>query len=532
MQSPSTDTAIKHLSWKQAKVYKSYIEEIADKNPKYSQLIGGYITSATLQKKINERPKIDRQALVNHLKNQYTRFNALTQNNQSLINSLADENTFTVTSGHQICFLTGPLYLPIKIYQSINLAKEFKRLSPKHNFVPVYWMATEDHDFEEIQSTYIFNKKFAIDNINEQLKVGELSTELIQNVFNTELKDVLNRNEIGESVYNFIADALKNAKDLSHFMFNLCSALFKDEDLIILDADSKILKNAAKPIFKQELEQQGIYKSIKSFEKELTQYCDLAIDPRALNLFCFEGKNRYRLDVDGDNIIKAESKEKISIESLLENSENISPNVLSRPLYQEAILPNLAYVGGAAELGYWAELSTTFAEFNLQKPFVVLRNSVLVLGTSDLKKLDKAKLNVEDLFLEDHILTEKIAENDGHNLDQNELKSAFNQYIEKLIAYNTAVDPTLKASAKAHQAEELNYLADLKKDLKKRILQQNETTVNQLIKLKENLLPKGKLNERKNNLFEYIIKYGWDFLPQLKEASGSQSTGLSVLHTQ
>lgn len=530
MLHPLTETKIEHIAWDKTKVYSSFVEEIAKENPEHAPFVGGYITKQSVLDKIKQRPTIDRKALLAHFTEQYTRFGALSDKNKALIQSLESNTTFTLTTGHQLCFLTGPLYLPIKIFQTINLAKKFKSFAPDHNFVPVYWMATEDHDYEEIRSAYIFNKSFSIDSINDQLKVGTLDSDLIKNILEGDLHDVLCRNDIGESVFNFIKKALEASSTLSEFMFTLCHQLFEDEDLLILDADSKLLKEAASGVFTQELNNQDIHKSVMTFESKLKPFTDLSITPRNLNLFAFEDNKRYRLDVEEGVLKNVDTNSEIKPETLLANVENISPNVLCRPLYQEAILPNLAYIGGAAEMGYWAELTETFDVFGLQQPFVVLRNSVMVLGSNEVNKLEKSGLDLVDLFLEDHILNEKIAESNGHNLEQGDIMQAFQEYIDTLLPYVTDVDVTLKSTIMAHKAEEMKYLKELKKDLKKRILTKNEQSVQQILKVREQLLPHRKLNERKINVFEYIVKYGWDFLPKLKEASGAESTGLAVLH--
>lgn len=530
MQHQLTETKIEHIAWDKTKVYSSFVEEIAKENPEYAPFVGGYITKQSVLDKIKQRPAIDRKALAAHFTDQYNRFGALSEKNEALIKSLESESTFTLTTGHQLCFLTGPLYLPIKIFQTINLAKQFKSLASEYNFVPIYWMATEDHDYEEIKSAFIFNKPFSIDAINEQLKVGTLNSDLIKNVLDGELKDVLCKNDIGESVYTFIKKALEASKTLSEFMFRLCQQLFENEELLILDADRKILKEAASAIFKQELDNQDIHKSVMAFESRLKPFADLSISPRNLNLFAFEDNKRFRLDVEDGVLKNVDANTDIKAEALLANVENISPNVLCRPLYQEAILPNLAYIGGAAEMGYWAELTETFEVFGLQQPFVVLRNSVMVLGGNESNKLGKSGLDLVDLFLEDHILNEKIAESNGHNLEQGDIMEAFQGYIDALLPYATDVDVTLKSTIMAHKAEEMKYLKELKKDLKKRILTKNEQSVQQILKVREQLLPNRKLNERKVNVFEYIVKYGWDFLPKLKEASGAESKGLAVLH--
>ena len=316
------------------------------------------------------------------------------------------------------------MYLPIKIFQTINLAKKFKELAPEFNFVPIYWMATEDHDYEEIQSTFLFDKKVSIDNINEQVKVGTVDASVIQQVLQSDINEILCRNEVGAELYQMIQKIFKKSKTLKEFMFHLCRKLFGEDDFLILDADSSLLKQSANEIFKRELNEQIIQQSVLDYEPTLNKYIPTSISPRNINLFAFEGNHRFRLELDNGNVVNADTGNNIDVDDLLSHPENISPNVLCRPMYQETILPNLAYIGGAAELGYWAELTSAFQNFELQQPFVVLRNSVMVAESKDLEQLKEVNMSFENLFLPQHELTDKLLNKSGTNLDFNEIENA------------------------------------------------------------------------------------------------------------
>jgi bacillithiol biosynthesis cysteine-adding enzyme BshC len=521
---------LENLTWDKLRVYSPFVEQIANRNAEYEQFVGGYINKESLLNKIQNRPKVNRLALVNHFKEQYQSFEALNSENEKLIDSLSDESTFTLTTGHQICFLSGPMYLPIKIFQTINLAEKFKKLVPNCNFVPIYWMATEDHDYEEIQSTFLFDKKVSIANINEQVKVGTVPVSAMKQALRSDVNEILCRNDVGAQLFQIIQKLFKKSATLKEFMFHLCRELFGADEFLILDGDSEQLKHCAKDVFEKELNQSAIQTSVAEFESVLGDYMPTSIKPRNINLFAFDGNQRFRLELVEGNLVNADSGEDIDRERLLASPENISPNVLCRPLYQESILPNLAYIGGAAELGYWAELTTAFKNFDLQQPFVVLRNSVMVTDNQDLEQIQSLGIKIEDLFLREYELTDKLLLNNGTNLDFTEVHSAFESYIDTLLPLSEKIDYTLKAHIEKHQAQELKYLKKLKKDLKKRALAKDENRVSQLLKLKDKILPNGKLNERKTNVLQYVIEYGWDFLPKLKAASGSESEGLAVIH--
>lgn len=522
---------MKNITWDKVHVYSSVVEHIAKRDSNYEKFVGGYISEDSLRQKISSRPKIDRAALVEHFKAQYQSFTALNESNLALIESLIDDNTYTLTTGHQLCFLSGPMYLPIKIFQTINLAQKFKAMLPEYNFVPIYWMATEDHDYEEIQSTFLFDKKVSTDAILDQVKVGTISSNVIKSVLGKDVNEILCRNEVGSELYQIIQKIFKKSKTIKEFMFHFCHKFFGGDSFLVLDADSAILKNCAKSIFEKELQHGVIKNSVNDFEEELNEFTSTSISPRNINLFAFEGDHRYRLELENGEIVNADNHVTVDVKALLNKPENISPNVLCRPFYQEAILPNLAYIGGAAELGYWAELTNTFKNFELQQPFVVLRNSVMVAEQSDLNSLEQAHIEIEDLFQAEHLITDKLLALNGTDLNFDPSVEAYTKYMEMLLPMAEQVDFTLKAHLEKHQAQELQYLKKLKKDLKKRALAKEEVQVRQLLKLREKMLPNGKLNERKTNVLQYVIQYGFDFLPRLQAASGAESEGLTVLHT-
>ena len=519
---------MENLNWDKVGVYSSFVEHIANRNAEYERFVGGYISKENVLSKIQSHPGVNRSALVQHFTQQYKSFGVLNTVNKQWIDSLANENTFTLTTGHQICFLSGPMYLPIKIFQTVNLAKKFKQWLPEFNFVPIYWMATEDHDYEEIQSSFLFDQKISIDNINEQVKVGTIDVTVIKKALFGELNETLCRNDVGAELFQLIKTIFQKSKNLKEFMFHLCRKLFGEDEFLILDADSPVLKQAAKEVFEKELKQ-SIRETVEEFEPTLNSYTNTAINPRAINLFAFDGNHRFRLEMENGKVVNADSGEIVNGESLLSHPENISPNVLCRPLYQESILPNLAYIGGAAEIGYWAELTSTFQRFDLQQPFVVLRNSVMLVEKAEINQLKALDLSLTDMFLPDHEITNKLVAKLGMDIEFDDIYANLDLYIGKLTAMATQVDVTLKAHVEKHLAEELKYLKKLRKDLKKRALSKEKVRVDQLMKLKNKILPNGKLSERKTNVLQYIVEYGWEFIPKLKSASGAECEGLAVI---
>lgn len=322
-----------------------------------------------LEKK-NNFDNTKRETLVAVLQKQYLNVetSVLTQQN---IEALNNSNTFTVTTGHQLNLFSGPLYFLYKIISTINLTTELKAKYPTYNFVPVYWMATEDHDFEEINYFNFKGKKFRL-NKESTGPVGRLSTDGLADfldVYKLELGSSTN----SETLKKLFENAYVSHSNLADATRFLANALFSDYGLVILDADNTDLKRIFIPYVKEELLHQSSHKLVLETAEKLNEYT-IQVNPREINLFYIEDNLRERiLFEDGKykvNHTKIEFSES-EILTLLENHpEKFSPNVILRPLYQEVILPNLCYIGGGGEIAYWLELKSFFESAQVTVPML------------------------------------------------------------------------------------------------------------------------------------------------------------------
>jgi len=175
------------IPFRETNYFSSLICDYLDENPKLKQFYNRFPNIDNFKEQIQEKQSsysnLNRKTLIDILNSQYSKIESskLTQKNIEL---LFQENTYTITTGHQLNLFTGPLYFLYKIISAINLSKQLRKKYPNQNFVPVYWMATEDHDFEEIN---YFNYKGKKIHWNRESKgaVGELSTKGLDEVFNS-----------------------------------------------------------------------------------------------------------------------------------------------------------------------------------------------------------------------------------------------------------------------------------------------------------------------------------------------------------
>src|SRR5690606_7900716 len=343
------------------------------------------------------------------------------------ITALEDSNTFTVVTGHQLNLFTGPLYFLYKIVSTVNLCKQLTKQYPGNSFVPVYWMASEDHDFEEINFFNFNGKKFQWQGpgtIEQGGAVGAYPTQGLDSVLE------LFASELGKGIQaQVLVDLFRKAyiehDNLTDATRYLVNELFSDQGLVILDASDLELKRLFIPQMRQELFEPTSQTTVEKTISELNQVdpsYKIQVNPRAINLFYLDKGSRERIvetetgyGVNNTNINWSHQE----LEEHLNNfPDRFSPNVMTRPLYQEVILPNLCYIGGGGELAYWLELKGFFNAQKVPFPMLLLRNSALIISQKQSDKLEKLNISTKQLFLDKNsFINSKIREISNIDID-------------------------------------------------------------------------------------------------------------------
>lgn len=457
-----------------------------------------------------------RKVLVATLEKQYTSIDtsSTTLNNIQLLNH---SNTFTVTTGHQLNLFTGPLYFLYKIVSTINLCKQLKNEYPEHNFVPIYWMATEDHDFDEINYFSLHGKKISW-NANSSGPVGRLSTEGLEKVFDIFELEIGHGNNANNLKDLFKKAYLEhsNLADATRFLAN---ELFKGEGLVIIDADDSDLKKQFIPFVKKELLEHASFKKVSETIKKLKDYA-VQVYPREINLFYVEDDLRERIVFENGKYEVLNTKRTFSEDELLKEVENhpekFSPNVILRPLYQEIILPNLCYIGGGGELAYWLELKSTFDENQVTFPILLLRNSVLLATEKQEKRLSKLDLNWSDLFkTQQDLINQQVQKISQFTIDFSAQKEILKKQFEHLHQIATQTDPSFVGAVKAQETKQIKGLENLEKRLLKAEKRVHQDLLNRIITLQNELFPNQSLQERKANFSEFYVEYGQELIEKL-----------------
>lgn len=504
----------------------------------FSKLICDYLAEdETLKPFYNRFPKLEnfkqqllekqqnftdkkRHLLAKHIMLQYGD-NSLSQATLSNIDLLRENNTFTITTGHQLNLFTGPLYFLYKIFSTINLTEQLNNTYHNYRFVPVYWMATEDHDFDEINYFNLFGKKMEWSR-KASGAVGELSTEGLEEV-KQQLKKAFGESKNAKELIAHFSEAYTKHDNLADATRFLANRLFYHSGLVIVDGNDSELKKCFIPYAEMELTENLSYKKVSETTEKLT-HLDYPeqVHPREINLFYLKKNLRERIIEQNGRYFINETQLSFSKEEILnelqEHPERFSPNALLRPLYQEVILPNLCYIGGGGELAYWFQLKDYFNKVAVPFPILLLRNSVLLVPKTLSEKLQKLEVSVEDLFLPQHeLMTKHTRKMSKIDIDFSQQKKFLKQQFAELYELAKQTDKSFMGAVGAQEKKQLNGLDHLEKRLLKAQKRKLSDELERLKKIQEQLFPNQSLQERQLNFSEFYMEYGEILLNRIKE---------------
>lgn len=523
------------ISYQKSGYFSKLIVDYLEQKPELKALYNRFPTLENFRLQIAEKAQeynnnANRNTLVTALEQQYQGFDIseFTQNNISL---LSNTKTFTVTTGHQLNLFTGPLYFLYKIVSTINLCKELKQAYPDYNFVPVYWMATEDHDFAEIN---YFHFKHAKIQWNRESKgpVGRLSTAGLEAVFEVFAKE-LGLGDNASYLKSLFTNSYLKQGNLADATRYLANELFGDQGLVIIDGYDVALKQLFAPFVKQELLQQTAFEKVNQTNEILKDYT-IQVNPREINLFYIEDNIRERIVLE-DGLYKVNQTKLVFTEKEIlalvdSNPEKFSPNVILRPLYQEVILPNLCYIGGGGEIAYWLQLKSNFEANKISFPILLVRNSVLLVTEKQSLKADKLGLSWADLFCNQQgLFNQKTQEFSQFNLDFSAQKEHLKKQFAALHEMASQTDSSFGKAVKAQEVKQLKGLENLEKRLLKAEKSQHADVLERIIQLQNELFPNQSLQERRSNFSEFYVDFGDDYIRKLYDNLKPLASNFTIL---
>ena len=497
------------------------IEKFILKDNKVSKYISSFFSDKNIlvhsKNKSDQFTDYQRKTLIEELTLQYSNVESSKQTLRN-IKLLSNSKTLSITTGHQLNIFSGPLMVIYKIAQVISITNYLNINIKGFNYVPIFWIASEDHDFDEISEVNLKKNKIKWDLDSKNLPVGEIELNNFMKVVSS-YKDAVTDYEFKGKLEILIDESYKKGETLSTATIKFINSLFAKHGLIIFDSNKKVFKKSFIDNFKNEILDSRceidsssqilkIKNDIKSFKPQ--------VNPSNVNFFKITSLGRKRIRKKDKLFIVDDENDYTSgdlINQIETNPELFSPNVLMRPLYQEKILPNVCYLGGPNELKYWMQLKIYFENSNIQFPILKLRTSAFILDKKISKKLSKSDLDIKYFFGKlDDLVNHKIDSTSKLNLSFNSLKTKLiNQFSElREISINT--DESFIGALNAQEKKQLKGLDDLEKKLIKAEKRNYETKINNVKSIFESLHPNNIDQERYLNFGDFYSYKGQEFI--------------------
>jgi bacillithiol biosynthesis cysteine-adding enzyme BshC len=513
--------ACSFVPYKHTGKFQPIVCDYLDQDSFLSPFYRDFPTKENFRQFISDKAKqtTNRPVLVEVLLEQYQNSGILNEGVSYQISKLLDQQTFTITTGQQTGIFLGPFYASLKILSAIKMCEELAISYPDFAFIPVFWMATEDHDVEEISQVWMDGNKLSW-NTAQQGPVGRFSNEGL-----LELTDQLvallgkSADDLKLATVFSKAYSLGTLADATRYIVH---SLFGDKGVLIIDADDKRLKHPFIPIIKQDIFEKVSFNAVESTRKLLEKRYKSQVHGREINFFYLLDGYRNRIvqtqtgySTDDGKYTWLRTELDVEIDS---NPERFSPNVVMRPLYQELILPNLAYIGGGAEIAYWLELKGIFDSYSIPYPALLLRNSAQLIDTVNSHRLRNSKFSIADLFLNKQELENRLAR--GESQDDITLQHEgliISELVERarLIAINT--DISLEKAALNLEKKLKSQLDKFSKKLISAQKRKSFESINRLNALLDHVFPNGSLQERTESVATFIHRHGFVILDELLE---------------
>ena len=471
---------------------------------------------------IRARQQFDtpRAALVQALEQQYAPLEPLkaVQDNITLLQQPA---TFTVCTAHQPNIFTGYLYFAYKILQTIKLCTELKQQYPQYNFVPVYYMGSEDNDLEELGSIYLEGKTLTW-HTAQQGAVGRMRPDGLELLID-EVKKELGYAPHAAELIALLRRAYGEQRNVQDATLCLVHALFGRFGLVTVVPDSAPLKRLYISVMRDELLHQVSHGLVNGTLEKISAHYKVQANPREINLFYLLDDMRERIVQEGDQwkvLHTSLTFNAASLEAELEaHPERFSPNVILRGMFQETILPNIAFIGGGGEIAYWLELQQLFAHYKVPYPILLLRNSLLLIDQLSQQRMEKLGITATEIFKStEDIVNDYVKLHTNASLVLKDEYAAIEQLFDALEEKARSIDVTLIATTASERKKALKSIGKLEHKFLRAEKKKFAWQTGQIRQIKNKLFPAASLQERKENFMPWYAEEGPAFFDRVLAA--------------
>ncbi|MBI1780285.1 MAG: bacillithiol biosynthesis cysteine-adding enzyme BshC [Sphingobacteriales bacterium] len=523
------------LSYAQTGFFSTLVAGYISGDEKLTPFLKHPVSMDGIRQSIESRKQFNtnRQLLVAALQQQYNNI-PVTDAVKENIHKLSSPNTFTICTAHQPNIFTGPLYFLYKILHAAKLADTLKKELPQYDFVPVYYMGSEDADLDELNNITIQGNKLVWQTKQTgavgRMKVDDELLKLIHAI-NGQIAVLPN----GKELEQLFTECYRKGTAIQQATFELVNKLLGEFGVIVLIPDNTDLKKAFIPVVKKELFEGFSHSLVEATADELEKHYKVQASGRDINLFYLIDDKRERIEKNSGQYtissLQLSFTEDEILKELEEHPERFSANVILRGVFQETILPNIAFIGGGGEVAYWLELKKVFEAVNVPYPMLVLRNSFLLMNEEQKRKTEKLELSIADLFkTELELISQLVKKRTANDLSLNNEVASLQKIYNQLKQKAEPVDKTLLPHIESLLTKAQKRVEELEKKILSSEKRKYEAEQRQIQSLKQTLFPNNSLQERVENIAYFYGVYGKQLLNVLYENSLSLEQEFVVLN--
>jgi bacillithiol biosynthesis cysteine-adding enzyme BshC len=454
---------------------------------------------------------------------------------QPNLSNILDSKAFFVTTAHQPNLMTGPSYFFYKIISTIKLAQLIKNGNQNSHIIPCYVIGSEDHDFEELGHFYLLGHRIELTQ-NRGIAFAKYPIEDLIPVVE-QIKNILPSSTNTSKLVTLLEKCIRQTKTIGEFTMLFIHEIFGKYGLVIIDMAGREAKQAFAPIMMEELTKSSSYPLVQNtILKKQSQNLGAQAFPREINLF-YHGKNgRTRIEKVSDGwqtIDKTHQWNASQLEDdMARTPENFSPNVILRPLIQELILPNIAYVGGPGEMAYWMERMDQFNHYQIEFPILVRRDSFFILSEKLLKKWQKLGLPIRELFKSKEDLIKKINEDNFDQTIMVDFRRDIINALDQLVQKSQAIDDPLRQSMEAEKARWIKNIDNVESKISKAMKIKTDAFIQSGLQVQGTLFPNGNWQERTESFLGFIAQFGFELIDYLIQEANPLQSEIKIILTR
>lgn len=431
--------------------------------------------------------------------------------------------TVAIVTGQQVGLFSGPAYT---VYKALTVARLAARLNEQGiNAVPIFWLATEDHDFAEVDHCYVFDranqpKRLRLANGGApQSPVGNIP---LRDVPTAALREVLSGEPFAEEVVSLVEESYVDGQTMGGAFTALLKRLLSGYGFLFVDPLDAAIRALAAPILRDAVDAMPqLMPALGARNRELEAagyHAQVHIEPETSLVFLLDNGRRVTLKRHNGDFVARDRR--ISAQELKDRADHLSPNALLRPVVQDYIMPTVAYAGGPAELAYFAQSAVLYRTLLDRMPVVIPRAGYTLLDERSKKLMSKYKLTLESALHGEHLLKERISQTlvpPSLRGKFSEASASVDRYLERLRGGLDEFDPTLAAALDKSRAKILYQLSKVEGKTAREAMRRDERASTDAAWLSGLLFPEKHLQERFYSILPFLARHGLDLVDRVYE---------------